>query len=299
MGVLFAILSPAFFGINNYIEKLLLDKNKISITVLIIFEGIFSLITGLIILLIIGLYPIDIKSLFIFLFSGFLTTMYMLPYFKALTLDETSYVIPLFQFYPIFVLILSFVFLHEIFSVIQYLGCLIIIFAGFILSTEKFSISKFKIRKSFYYMILSCFLFALAQVLYKFGVQEVPFLNTLPYEGFGIALGTLAVVLYKRALIKKFKRETSRFKPRIFVFLTINQLVYLVARYTGYFAISLIAVGMVSILAGFQSVFVLFYGIMLSLWLPYILKEVINKKVLFKKIISIVLMFLGLYLIFS
>ena len=71
------------------------------------------------------------------------------------------------------------------------------------------------------------------------------------------------------------------------------------ARYRGYFAISLISVGMVSILAGFQSFFVLLYGVILSVWFPHIIKEVINKKVMAQKIISIVLMSLGLYFIFA
>lgn len=298
MGIFFSILSPAIFGINNYIDKFLLEKQNISPTVLSIYGGIFAFIVGLVILFTTGFYPIDTKSLLIILSSGFLTTIYLLPYYKALSLDETSYVIPLFQFYPIFVLILSLVFLNESLSKIQYTGCIIIILAGFLLSVKKLNRKIFKLRKSFFYIVLSSFLFALAQVLYKFGVREIPFWNSLPYEGFGIAIGALSIVLYKNNL-KKFKNETKRFKKRVFIFMTVNELVYIIARYTGYFAISLISVGIVSVLAGLQSLFVLLYGIILSLWFPYVLKEAINKRVLFQKIISIILMFLGLFLIFS
>lgn len=298
MGIFFAMLSPAVFGISNYIDKFLLEKNNISSQVITIYGGVFAFIFGLIMLFITGFYPIDTKSLFIILTSGFLTSIYLLPYYKALSLDETSYVIPLFQFYPIFVLVLSFIFLNESLSRMQYIGCIIIIFASFLLSVKKLSRKIFKLRISFFYILLSSLLFAAAQVLYKFGVQVIPFWNTLPYEGFGIAIGTLCIVVYKNNF-KKFKKETKKFKKRVYVLMTINELVYIVARYTGYFAISLISVGIVSILAGLQPVFVLIYGITLSLWFPSILKEVLNKKVLFQKIISITLMFFGVYLIFS
>ncbi|MEO6508590.1 MAG: hypothetical protein ABIO02_01430, partial [Patescibacteria group bacterium] len=78
-----------------------------------------------------------------------------------------------------------------------------------------------------------------------------------------------------------------------------NEIFYLAARYTGYFAISLISVGLVSILAGLQPVFVLIYGVILSLWFPKILKEVISKKIVLRKAFSIVVMLVGLILIFA
>lgn len=298
MGIFFSILSPAIFAVNNYIEKFLLEKHNISPVVMTVYSGLFAIIVGVIILFLTGFYPIDTKSLLIILFSGFLTIIYVLPYYKALSLDETSYVIPLFQFYPIFVLALSFIFLNETFSVIQYIGCIIIIFAGFLLSIEELNREIFKLRKSFYYMILSSFLFSGAQVLYKLGVEEIPFWSTLPYEGFGMAIGAICVLLYKKNF-SIFINETKSFKKGVFGVLAINDFMYVLARYTGYFALSLMSVGLVSILAGFQSVFVLVFGIILSLWFPYILKEVINKKVLLQKVISIFLMFVGLYLIFS
>lgn len=298
MGIFFALLSPAIFGINNYIDKFLLEKHNISPTVITIYGGIFACIVGIIALFMTGFYPIDFRTLIVILASGFLTTIYLLPYYKALTLDETSYVIPLFQFYPIFVLILSFLLLREGFTTSQYFGCILVVGGGFLLSIEKINGKLFKLRKSFFFMILSSLLFAFAQVLFKFGIQEVPFWSTLPYEAFGIALGALAVASYK-GNFKKFKKETKKFKKRVFLFMSINEFVYVWARYTGYFAISLIPVGIVSILAGFQPLFVLVFGVILSLWFPYVLKEVITKKTLGLKFVSILIIIFGSYFIFS
>jgi drug/metabolite transporter (DMT)-like permease len=297
MGILFSILSPAIFAMTNYIDKFLLEKHNISSTVITIYGGIFAFFTGLIILFATGFYPIDTKSLLIILSSGFLTSIYLLPYYKALSIDETSNVIPLYQFYPVFVLILSFIFFKEGFSIAQYIGSALIVGAGFILSAENLGGKIFKLRKSFFYIIISSILFAIAQVLYKFGVTQIPFWNTLPYEGFGIALGALAITVYKNNF-KKFKKETNKFKKRIFLLMSINELVYVLARYAGYFAISLISVGIVSILGSFQPLFVLIFGIILSVWFPYIIKEVVTRKTIGLKLAAIIIIIIGSYFIF-
>jgi drug/metabolite transporter (DMT)-like permease len=297
MGIFFAILSPAIFGIGNYVDKLLLEKHNISPVAITIYGGIFAFIAGSIVFLLTGFYSIDLKSLIIILASGILTSFYLLPYYKALNIDETSRIVPLFQFYPVFVLALSLIILKENFTLIQYAGGSLVIGAGFLLSIERIEGRMFKLKKSFFYMILSSFLFATAQVLYKFGVQEVPFWNTLPYEAFGIALGALLIVLYKNNF-KQFRHETQKIKKQAWVFLTINELIYIIARYVGYFAISLISVGIVSILAGMQPLFVLIYGIILSIWFPQVLKEVVTKKTIGLKFASILIIILGTCLIF-
>jgi len=298
MGIFYALLSPAIFSISNYIDKFLLEKHNISPIVITVYGGIFALLAGIITLFFTGFYPIDTRTLLVILGSGFLTALYLLPYYKALDIDETSNVVPLFQFYPIFVLILSLILLKEGFTSIQYVGSALIVGAGFLLSIENVKGKIFKLRKSFFYMMLSCVVFAVAQVLYRFALEEIPFWNTLPYETFGIALGSLLISMYGKNF-QAFKKETKQFKKRVFIFLTINEIVYIAARYTGYFAISLISVGLVSILGGIQPLFVLIYGIVLSIWFPKILKEVITKKTLGLKFVSTLIIILGSYLIFA
>lgn len=293
----FALLSPAIFAISTYIDKFLLEKQNISPTVITIYGGIFAFAAGLLVLLLMGFYPIDFKSLLIILTSGFLTSIYLLPYYKALQIDETSLVVSLLYLYPVFVLFLSYVFLGESLTVRQYIGSFFVIIAGSLLSIEKTKGEKAKLKKSAWYVLISAFLFACAQVLYKFGVTEIPFWNTLPYEAFGIAIGSLVIVLYKNNR-EVFKKETNRFKKKVFIFIGINELVYILARYTGYYAISLITVGLVSVLASLESLFVLVYGIILSVWLPNVLKEAVIKKTLGLKFISMLMIVIGSYFIF-
>ncbi len=297
MGILFAVLSAAIFGIINYVDKFLLEKHNISPTVITIYGGISAFVAGCVISVFAKPYPIDIPSLMILLASGLLTTIYLLPYYKALSIDETSYVMPIVQIYPVFVLIMDFLLLGERLTLPQYAGSALMLLGAMLLSVERLERTILKLRTSFWYALLSGFIFAVAQVLYKFGVQEIPFWNTLPYEGFGIALGALAIAAYKDNF-RKTAKKTKRFQKRVFVFITINELIYIIARYTGYFAISLTSVGLVSVLSALQPMFVLIFGIILSLWFPYIVKEAVTKKTIGLKLVSIVLIIAGTYFIF-
>lgn len=297
MGIIFAILSPAIFAVSSYIDKFLLEKHNISPTVITIYGGLFAFAAGGIVLLLTGFYPIDLKSLLIILSSGFLTSIYLLPYYKALQTNETSLVISLLYLYPVFVLLLGYLLLGESLSTRQYIGSFMMILAGYLLSIEKTEGKLFRLKESVLFVFLSAFLFACAQVLYKFGVSEVPFWNTLPYEGFGIALGALSILLYKKNT-EIFKKGSDRLKKKVFLFIGINEFVYILARYTGYFAISLIPVGLVSVLGSLESLFVLAYGIILSLYFPHILREAVIKKTLGLKFISILMIVIGSYFIF-
>ena len=298
MGIFFAILSPALYGINNFIDKFFLEKYRLHPVIITIFSGIFACFTGVIILLFAGFYTNDIRSIFIIVCSGFLNALYVLPYFKALSEDETSRVIPLFQFVPVFVLVLSFFFLQERFYVMQYIGCVIVIVGSFLLSLKTFSIKIFAIRPALWFMLLSSFISSLSIILFKLGVKMVPFWQTLPYEGFGMRLGSLAILSYKQNF-QLWKKETKRFRTNIYLLMSVNESMYILARYTGYFAISLISVSIATILGGFQPFFVLLYGIILSIYFPKIMKESMAQKVLFQKSVSIAVIFLGIWLIFK
>jgi len=297
MGIFFSILSPAIYGINNFIDKLILEKYLISPIVITVYSGLSGFLAGLFVLFFSGFYSSDYKSIAIILASGFLGNIYLIPYFKALSKEETSRVIPLFQLVPFFVLTLSFFLLGEKLTQKQYLGCIAIICSSFFLTVQKSNINIIKLCPAFWYMLLSSFLFAISIVLYKFGVQEIPFWNTLPYEGFGMALGALSILLYRNNG-KIFRNETKKFPKKIFAWMSLNEGVFVLSRYTTYFALSLVAASIVNVLGGFQPLFVLIYGIVLSLWFPQIIKEIITKETIGIKLASIAGIFIGLSLIF-
>ncbi len=297
MGSFFAIASYAIDAAINYIDKFLLSKYILHPTIITVYSGFMAVVASFFIILFTGFHKIDTKSLLIIVSSGLLTEMILLPYFKALTLDETSRVVPLFQFVPVIVIALSTIILHEHFLLKQFIGAVIIILAGFLLSVKKIESRIFTIRPALWYMLLASFFSALAIILFKLGLHDIGFWSALPYEGFGIGLGAVLIFLYP-SNTREILTITRKLPKKVFFLLSLGEFIYILSRYTRYFAISLIAASIVSVLSGFQPFFVLVYGLLLSIYFPKAIKEVLSKGTLSLKIGATVSIFIGLYLIF-
>ena len=297
MGYIFALIPPFLDSVINYLDKFLLSKYNISPTAITIYSGFFALGSGIVVFLLTGLHLADLKTALILTTSGFMGVFILLSYFKALTLGEASRVASLFQFNPILVLLLGAVILGESLLLKQYIGSFLIIVSGFMLSIQKLQGGVVKINKAFWYMVLASFFSAMVYISFKLGVKELGVWPAIPYEGLGSGLASLCILLYGNNL-KNLKKEMKKISKKVFVYLTISEAIYRSSRLSFYFALSLIPAAIVALLQGFQPLFLLIEGIVLSLWFPYIIKEVVTKKTLSLKILAVFGIIFGLYLIF-
>lgn len=297
MGYIIALIPPFLDSTAVYLDKFLLSKFRVSSTIITVYAGFFALVTGLIVLLFTGFSPVDTKSATILFLSGFLGIFYLFAYFKALTYDEGSRVGALFQFIPVIVLILGAIFLGESLSLTQYIGAFFIITAGFLLSVQKLETGLFKINKSLWFMALASFFSASVYILFKLGVKEVGFWGSLPYEGFGSFFATLCILAYGKnfKLLRKTKKILNK---KVFMYMTIVEFLARISRYILFYALTLVPASIASILMGFQPLFLLVIGIVLSLWFPHIVDEVITKKTIGLKLAAVSGIFIGILLIF-
>src|SRR5579863_5629115 len=104
--IFFAISAQALFGVSAFIDKFLVEKRIKEPFLITILAGLASLTMGILIFIFKGFHVIEIKQLVLILVSGILLELYLIPYFKALAIDDASRVVPLFQFVPVFVLVL-------------------------------------------------------------------------------------------------------------------------------------------------------------------------------------------------
>lgn len=295
MKLFFSVIPYALYSVTNYIEKFLIEKEIPEASTLTIISGSFSIFIALGIFILKGLPLISLPQTFLLLFIGTLLTFYYIPYFKALSLDDTSRVVPLFQFFPIFVLIMSSLFLHEVLTEKQFFGFFIVLIGGFLLGTEKLSVRIFTLRKSFWLMILSSFLYALTGILFKF-VTISDFWVSMTYQTFGMALGALLFLYppYQKMLF----RDLKKIRRRLITSLAISQLITIAADFAYFYAITLTSVTFVSVMQGTQPFFLLLFGVILTLFFPNIIREDIDKKTLGKKILSIMLLAIGVAIIY-
>jgi len=226
---IFAALTPTLYSVTNFIDKFLIEKkvkDPMSITAL------FSLVTGalgIILGFVVGFKFIGLSQIFLLIFAGLLLTFYLLPYFEAMKVEDASYVVPLFQFIPVFTLILSSVFLKETLSSRQVVGLLLVVFAGILLSAERLEGKMFRPRMSFWFMLLSSFMYGSVGILFRFVVKDVNFWTTLSYEYIGTGLG--GVILFMIPKIRKSLIAQLAAVKSSAGLMTVNNILRLVPRF--------------------------------------------------------------------
>lgn len=294
--IFFALAAPALFSVTNFFDKFIIEKKVRDPLIITILTGFATLILGIGIFIFRGFQLLSFQETVLLLISGILLDFYLIPYFKALTLDDVSKVVPLFQFLPIFVLGLSYMFLHETLTIKQLLGFAFVIVGGFTLATERVDGKIFKPRKSLWLMLTACLLYSLTSIIFKFVVIKQDFWITLEYESIGISLGAFSLLLLPQ-IRNNFIKESKNFRSSLWIVLSLNEIIAVGAQLCASYAYLLAPVALVSVVGGAQPFFVLTYGLILSLLFPHIIKEDIRKSTIFWKIISICIIFIGIYLI--
>lgn len=294
--IFFAIAAPAIYAASSFIDKFLIEKRIRDYVVLTIYGGVFILLFGSAIFVARNFPTFDLGQTLLIIAAGAASGLALLPYYKAISIDETSRVIPLFQVVPIFVLILSYLFLGETLTARELFGFWFVLAGGFILSIKRFGKETLELRKSFWWAMFASVLFAVSAVIFRFIVVAQNFWDTISYEfiGSGIAVILLPLIpLYRKRLVA----ETKNVAANVWGIIGFNEAFYLIGRLLGFYAIALAPVALVSVLGSFNPFFALVYGIILSIWFPQILKEDIRKSTIFLKIIAIALIFAGVWFI--
>lgn len=298
--IIFALLTPSLFGISNFIDKFLVEKRIKSKSALLItiFMGLVSFLLGIIILTFKGFPLFSPIQILLVLISGIFLNFYLFPYFKALTLDDASRIVPFFSFIPIFILILSYVFLGEKLTSRELIGFMIVISGSFILGAEKIHKGIFTLRKSLWLMIISSFMYALSSILFKSILLTQDLLVTFGYQSIGIGIGSFFILFYS-PIRNLFVSEAKKFKVDTWTLLSLNESLAVTAQFSYSYAFTLAPTALVSVIGSAQPFFVLIYGLFLSAFFPHIVREEVDKATIYTKAFSILLIFLGIYFIYT
>ncbi len=292
-----ALISPALWAMSNHIDKYVISKffKNVGTGAYII----FSVFIGLIVLLVIpifehNLFSIKLPDAILIIFSGVIYISTYIPYAYALKEAETSVVIPLFQFIPIFGYILGYLFLNERLSSHQIFAGLLIICGAIGISLE-ITGKKFKVKlKVLLLMLTASFLGALTSFIFKFVAIKESFWVTSFWEYVGFTLATLSMLLIP-SYRKQFFRVIKKYKYIVISLDLLNETLNISARLIFSFASLLAPLALVWLVNGFQPLFVFLYGIILTVFFPKIAKESLTKRHLAQKVISIAIMFVGVY----
>jgi drug/metabolite transporter (DMT)-like permease len=216
-------------------------------------------------------------------------------YSKALIKEEVSRVMSLFFTLPLVVTILATIFLKEILIPVQYLGIVLLVASGILISYKK---SKGKFFIPSIKMILIAILFlSLYDIQRKYVLNVMSYWSLYFWNVVGINITSLFLLFIptiRRDFIKLVKILK---KTRLLYIMLGTETAAFLGDITFNIATSTTYVSLVVAIGPLQPFFVLLFMILISLFKPKILKEEINKKIVAIKLLSLVLLFLGTWLI--
>ena len=296
----FALLGAASLAFTGVIDKFILEKyvsNSYSYLVcLILFQQIFA--AGIFYFMGSGfVYP----QSFYAILAGIVQIMYWAAYLKALKVEETSRIAALVFVYPVFVFPAAVLILGEALALKDYIGGLFLVFSAILVSYRP-PVPSMQNRKNslnlspaLRYMFLFWIFYATYSIAAKYLLAYMDEWHLMLWLSLGNLLAVLAFLTQKgirEELVKYFHAGyiffSSLAAEEIFSFLGRGALI---------FAYAVGSVALVSSVAALQPFLTLIYVLFLSIFMPGILREKMDRKTISLKIMASVLIIIGLYLV--
>jgi len=300
------IASIAYFvvALEIILDKFLLSSKRIS------HPAIYAFYSGVMTAFVLFMIPLpkfhlvatgDIISRLI---AGMIFTYGILALFFAINKSEASRVMPVVgAMIPITTFTLSRFFFRDHLSEIQLIGVFVLIIGGLLISFDiPFKVNQKKFFRGFYFSILAGVLLAIETASFKVFSNSDNFLNVFVWTRFGVVLGSLSLLLvpvWRKDILKSFhhsnRKNTENHKTgALFI---INKILGGIGSILTKNAISLGSVTIVNALVSIEYVFILVIGLIFSVRFPRIFQERENLENIVQKVISILIISLGVFLI--
>lgn len=297
--LIYAFSGPVLWALSTHIDKYLVERyfKHGSVAVLMVFTAII----GALALPFIWIYQpsvvaLDLQSMAVITVSGILYMSAIYFYLQALQTEEASTIAPFFQAAGIFGLVLGYFVLGEKISKFQIIGVLLII-GGSILLSLRFGRGASRFKKHLVFLMLTCALaIALSSLIFKFFAVRDEFWTTTFWNFVGQALFGLILMMIATNR-QHFGRMIHSNTGAVLSVNGANELINLGGnlgvRYTLLFA----PLGIVQAISSTTSFFVLFFGVILSLFFPKLGREEIGISSLAQKFIATAFIVIGVLLI--
>ncbi|MBP6962452.1 EamA family transporter [Candidatus Saccharibacteria bacterium] len=297
---LLSLIAPALWAVSNHFDKYIVGRyfRDTSVGAMMVFSALIGIVVMPIAFIFqdsafsIGSIPALLISL-----NGCLYLVAVQPYLKALRISDASTSIPMFQIIPVITFVLAKVVLKESLTSNQLLGGLLIVLGAIIISFEMIDGRKLKLHgDALGLMFLSSLIFSVNFLLFKYFAINSSFWTTTFWEsvgfiGFGLAL-LVFVKSWRRDFINVFTKQKLATELNI-----TNEAINTIAKITFNYVSLLAPITLAWIGVGFQPVFVLVYSVLLAAFFPHINNEKVRGKHLVQKIVSIIIMMIGAYIL--
>lgn len=298
---LIALVTPVTAAFVNHFDKYLISKytKESSVGSLILFSSLFAIVTLPVLLVIqpdiLSTIP-WIKAL-VLAVNGGLVMLAILFYLYALEIHEASYIAPMFELIPILTLILGFIILGEVIQISQLWAMALIILGSIILSLEL----NGKDTKVNYKIILLMFgaslLYAVNAIIFKLIAVDQGFISSLFWDMLGKVMFGVLLFLGIKSFRVDFLKLLRQHKYFVIGLNVVNEIMGLIGMIALVYAVMFAPVVIVQTVGSLQTPFVFIIGIIITIFFPRFGKESTLLKHLVQKLIGIVLVTVGVYLL--
>jgi drug/metabolite transporter (DMT)-like permease len=279
-----------FYALVFIIDKYILSRSlphPVAYSFYVNFLSIFILI-----LLPLGFHFPSWGQLILVLTAGIINVAGCVLLYGALNKEEVSRIAPFVGgFVAIFTLILSMLFLNEHFAAKQVIAFVFLVLGCLILSFEK---KKF-FSKPFVWALISALFFAIFWIITKYIFIEAKFVSGIIWVRTGVALASLLLLVPEknRKLILK-KAEKSKSEARGYFFA--GRAMSILGGLGVYVAVYLGSVVLTNAFQGLQYVFVFLFAILFFKKF-HGLREELKREIIIQKVLAIILICFGLFIL--
>ena len=290
--IYFVLIAELIWAFTSLIDKIMLSKNYIkSPFVFIIFNGLMNILL-VFLLPFFSFGSLSNMDIFISLLAGIFLTLGIILYYKAVQCEEISRVLILWQLTPIFVLVMSYLFLSEFLTKNYFIGFIFLFAAGLIVSYKKIN-GSFKLSKAFYFMIGSTLLISVYYVLSKHIYSITSFWSAFMW--LRVAALSSLLLLFFSSIRNQFISTWREMRKGIKSLITFKMIFDFSAFIILGFAILNGPISLISALGSATApIFIFIITLLTTLYVPHLVKEDVDKKTVLTKIAAIVLIIVGI-----
>ncbi len=295
--IFLSILAAAIWALSNMIDKHVIIEHIKRPIVLAVLSGIIGAIFALFVGVAYGVTIYHIDILFLAALSGSIYLLAIYLYFRALSIESISIVIPMIQTVPIFTLFFAILILHETLGPSQYVGVILMVLGAMMLSLEKEK-EKIVFRKSIWLIVGACICFGLSMVFSKYLLGFMSYWDLYFWARIGSFLPVLTLLFIPaiRRRLRLLLKDTNKAGMKL---VGISESLNLLGLFIINAALVFGSASLVSSLTATQPLFILLYIGILFLFAKQTLVEETGKRSIAYKVISIVLIIIGTYYVVS
>lgn len=291
----FYILSAlGIWGFNTVVDKIVLTRHLNSFSYLVAY--IPAKMAYLVAILLVIPINFNSSAFYLTFIAGMIGILGYYAYAFAMKREEASRIAALTSLYPLFVAVLAAVFINEIFSPIAYVGIALMIFGTALISYKRTKFYKFVPISVIAIAVLANAFWGTEQTmskisLFSFNVWE--FMAVYLMGNLFMTVPSFIIPHFRKNVVSELKgldRNTV-------VLIAISTSVWFWGIVLFFYAASIGPITLVSTLSIVAPFVALLFTIIVTRLWPHLLKEEIDRKTVALKLLAVVLIFLGTYLI--